>query len=137
MMTPPISLDLHNYRIESLFSFKATGLDQAGPLYVRIPDEDTVLKVYILLLTFSSSRGIHLELTSDVKFPSFIRGFKRFMSRRDILDVSVNKNFKTFQSIEVKRFILQQIIQKFILPASSWRGERARWGDFMNGLSGL
>lgn len=137
MMTPPVSLDLPNYRIDSLFSFKATGLDQTGPLYVRISDEDTVLKVYILLLTFSSSRGIHLELTSDVKVPSFIRGFKRFMSRREILDVSVNKNFKTFQSIEVKRFILQQIIQKFILPASSWRGEGARWGDFMNGLSGL
>lgn len=136
-MTPPASPDLSNYTINSLFSFKATGLDFAGLLYVRTSEEDAVLKVYILLLTFSSSRGIHLELTSDVKFPSFIRGFKRFMSRRDILDVSVNKNFKTFQSIEVKRFILQQIIQKFILPASSWRGERARWGDFMNGLSGL
>lgn len=95
------------------------------------------MKVYILLLTCANSWGIHLELTPGMEVPSFIRGFKRFMSRRDILDVSVNKNFKTFQSIEVKRFILQQIIQKFILPASSWRGERARWGDFMNGLSGL
>ena len=117
-MTPPASPDLSNYTINSLFSFKATGLDFAGLLNVRTSQEDAVLKVYILLLTCANSWGIHLELTPGTEVPSFIRGFKRFMLRIGIPDVVVSDNFKSFQSNE---FTLQhQIIQKFILPASSW-----------------
>ena len=117
-MTPPASPDLSNYTINSLFSFKAIGLDFAGLLYVRTSEEDAVLKVYILLLTCANSWGIHLELTPGMEVPSFIRGFKRFMLRIGIPDVVVSDNFKSFQSNE---FTLQhQIIQKFILPASSW-----------------
>ena len=127
-MTPPVSPDLPNYRIDSLFSFKATGLGYAGPLYVRTSEKDAVLKVYVLLLTCASSRVIHLELTPDMQVPCS----KLFMSRRGIPGVVVSDKFKTFQSIEVKGFMLQhQIIQKFILPASPW------WGDFMKGLSDL
>ena len=81
------------------------------------------MKVYILLLTCANSWGIHLELTPGMEVPSFIRGFKRFMLRIGIPDVVVSDNFKSFQSNE---FTLQhQIIQKFILPASSWWGN---WG---------
>ena len=47
-MAPPVSPDLPNYRIDSLFSFKATGLDYPGPLYVRTCEYDAVSKVYIL-----------------------------------------------------------------------------------------
>ena len=111
-MTPPASPDLSNYTINSLFSFKATGLDFAGLLYVRTSQEDAVLKVYILLLTCANSWGIHLELTPGMEVPSFIRGFKRFMLRIGIPDVVVSDNFKSFQSNE---FTLQhQIIQKFM-----------------------
>ena len=125
-MTPPASPDLSNYTINSLFSFKATGLDFAGLLYVRTSEEDAVLKVYILLLTCANSWGIHLELTPGMEVPSFIRGFKRFMLRIGIPDVVVSDNFKSFQSNE---FTLQhQIIQKFILPASSW------WGNWGGGV---
>ena len=54
-----------------------------------------------------------------MQIPSFIRGFKHFMSRRGIPDVVVSNKLKTFQSVEVKRFMLQhQIIQKFISLAS-------------------
>ena len=45
------------------------------------------------------------------------------MSRIDIPGVVVSNDFKTFQSTEVKRFMLQdQIILKSILPASPWNG---------------
>ena len=47
-MAPPVSPDLPNYKIDSLFSFKATGLDYPGPLYVRTCEYDAVSKVYIL-----------------------------------------------------------------------------------------
>ena len=81
-MIPPFSPDLPNYRIDSLFSFKVTGLDYAGPLYVATSGKSALLKVYNLLLTCASSWAIHLELIPDMQVPSFIRGFKHFMLRR-------------------------------------------------------
>ena len=48
-MTPPVSQDLPNYRIDSLFSFKATGMDYAGPLNVRTSENDAVLKVCFIV----------------------------------------------------------------------------------------
>ena len=110
-MTPPVSPDLPNYRIDSLFLFKATGLDFAGSLYVRTSGKDVVLKLHILLLTCARSRAIHFQSTPDMQVPSFMRGFKRFMLRRGILDVVVSD--KTFQSIEVKRFMLCYNIRLF------------------------
>ena len=56
-MTPPVSPDLLNYTIDSSFLFTATGLDYAGPLYVRTSEKNSVFKLYILLLAFASSRA--------------------------------------------------------------------------------
>ena len=58
----------------------------------------------------------------------FLRGFKRFMARRGAPDVIVNDNFKTFKSLEVKRFMVSQgVTQQFILPASPcWGGSYER-----------
>ena len=46
-------------------------------------------------------------LTPGMQVPAFIRGFKRSMTRIVIPNVAVSNNFKTFQSMEVKRFMLQ------------------------------
>ena len=60
---------------------------------------------------------------------SFIRVFKRFISRKGKPSVTVHDNFKTFKSKVVKRFMLQlEIKQRFILPASPW------WGGFYERL---
>ena len=81
---PPSSPDLPDYRVNYLtHAFQATGLDFAGPLFV---------KEYILLLTCASSRAIHLELVPDMSVSGFLRGFKRFMPRRGVPDVIVNDN---------------------------------------------
>ena len=83
----------------------------------------------MLLLTCSSSRGIHLELTTDMSIEGFLRGFKRFIARRGIPAIVINDNFKTFRSREVKQYMLRQgVKQQFILPASPW------WGGFYERL---
>ena len=124
----PESPDSPEFRIDhSGFAFQATGLDFAGPLYVK--NNSGIDKVYILLLTCASSRAIHLELVKDMSVEGFLRGFKRFIARRGVPEVIINDNFKTFKSREVKRFILGQgIKQRFILPASPW------WGGFYERL---
>ena len=104
-MIPLVSLDLPNYRMDSLFSFKATGLDYAGTLYIRVFEKDAVLKVYILLLTCASSRAIHLKLTADMQVPSLIRGFKR-LCREEVYRTLPLALILIFQSMKVKRFML-------------------------------
>ena len=80
---------------------------------------DAPSKAYILLLTCTSSRAIHLELVHDMKAPAFIRAFKRFIARCGMPDIVISDNFKTFKSIEVKRFMTHNnITKKFILPAA-------------------
>ena len=119
-MIPPPPPDLPEFRVNHMLnSFQAT-----GPLFVRNFCKDTS-KVYILLLTCATSRAIHLELVPDMRAAAFLRGFKRFMARRGIPDLTIHDNFKTFRSSEVKQFFTQlQIQRKFILPASPW------WGGF-------
>ena len=124
----PGSPDLPEFRVDhSRCAFQVTGLDFAGPLYVKNNSNND--KVYILLLTCASSRAIHLELTMDMSIEGFLRGFKRFIARRGIPDVVINDNFKTFRSTDVKQYMLRQgIKQQFILPASPW------WGGFYERL---
>ena len=117
---PLLLPDLPDYRVNYLtHAFQATGLDFAGPLFVKEGSKKT--KAYILLLTCASSRAIHLELVPDMSVSSFLRGFKRFMARRGVPDVIVNDNFKTFEAVEVTRFMVSHgITQRFILPVSPW-----------------
>ncbi|CAB4006307.1 PREDICTED: uncharacterized protein LOC100197852 [Paramuricea clavata] len=127
-MCAPASPDLPQCRIDhSGFAFQATGLDFAGPLFVK--DGSETAKTYILLLTCATSRAIHLELVYSMSSDGFLRGFRRFVARRGVPDVIINDNFKTFKSVEVKRFMsCQGIRQQFILPASPW------WGGFYERL---
>jgi hypothetical protein len=109
------------------YAFQFTGLDFAGPLFIK--DGLKNEKSYILLLTCASSRAIHLELVPDMSIHGFLRGFKRFVARRGVPDFVISDNFKTFRSSEVKKFmLLQGIRQRFILPASPW------WGGFYERL---
>ena len=124
----PSSPDLPEYRVDHMaYAFQFTGLDFAGPLFIK--DGLKNEKSYILLLTCASSRAIHLELVPDMSIHGFLRGFKRFVARRGVPDFVISDNFKTFRSSEVKKFmILQGIRQRFILPASPW------WGGFYERL---
>ena len=127
-LLPPETPDLPDYRVNTLYAFQCTGLDYAGPLFIK-SNTDTSLKVYILMFTCASSRALHLELTPDMKALVFVRAFERFTARRGTPDVVVNDNFKTFKLSVVKKFMLcLGVRQKFILPTSPW------WGRFYERL---
>ena len=127
-MCAPASPDLPQSRIDhSGFAFQATGLDFAGPLFMK--ESSGTVKAYILLLTCATSRAVHLELVYSMSSDGFLRGFRRFVARRGVPDLIINDNFKTFKSSKVKRFMsCQGIKQQFILPASPW------WGGFYERL---
>ena len=84
---------------------------------------DVPSKAYILLLTCTFSRAIPFELVHDMKAPAFIPAFKRFIERCGMPNIVISDNFKTFKSIEVKRFMMHiNSTQKFIFPAAPWVG---------------
>ena len=115
-MRAPPSPDLPDFRVDhSGHAFQETGLDFAGPLFVKGDSKHE--KTYILLLTCATSRAIHLELVQDMSIGGFLRRFKRFMARRGSPDVIIHDNFKTLKASAVKKFmLLQGIKQNFILP---------------------
>ena len=84
----PESSSLPSYRLAVEFAFETTGLDFAGPLYVKDIYSKTSSnsnKCYILLFTCSTTRNVHLELTPSMHDVSVIRAIKRFLARRGII----------------------------------------------------
>ena len=93
--------DLPALRVSNDPPFTNVGLDFAGPLYIRDKGNDrdeNSGKVYILLFTCASTRAVHLEVTPTLSVPSFLRAFRRFVSRRGTPALLISDNAKTFRA---------------------------------------
>ena len=130
-LAPPETPALPSYRVNCNHAFENTGLDFAGPLYCKGDHSSSgeMYKCYVLLFTCCVTRAVHLELTTNVNSNSVILALRRFISRRGIPRLFISDNFKTFKSVDVKRFCnTKEIVWKFILERSPW------WGGFYNWL---
>ena len=127
--------DLPQVRVSEDPPFTHTGLDFAGPLYVKDKSAEAKEdKVHVCLFTCASVRGVHLELTRGLDVNSFLLAFHRFTSRRGLPATIISDNAKTFKcsskevvkiarSNEVMRFLAnQQITWKFIVEKAPWWG---------------
>ena len=120
------------FTIQFSYFFENVGLDYSGPLFYRNVVENMMQKCYILLFTCSVSRAIHLELTNNLGAEPPKLAIYKFISRRGTPSCFISNNFKTFKSMEIKRFIINLGIKwKFILEHSQW------WGEFYERLVGL
>ena len=54
-------------------------------------------KCYLLLITCTSTRPVHLEATTDVNANSLSLALRRFIPRRCIPNMIISNNFKTFK----------------------------------------
>ena len=134
----PPTAPLPQFRVEESPAFTSTGIDFAGPLFVRrgAKEKGDMLKVYIALFTCGSSRAVHLDVVPDLSAETFIRSFKRFICRRGIPRLVVSDNAKTFKTAarflssifelpEVQSFLLNHKVKwKFNLERAPW------WGGF-------
>ena len=139
--TPP-SPDLPPERVSDAPPFVNTGLDFVGPLFIRKHGTDSLSndKVYILLFTCASTRGVHLELTPSLDVPSFLRAFRRFVGRRGLPSRLLSDNAKTFRAAskeimklsrapEVTTYLTNnRITWSFIVEKAPW------WGGFWERL---
>ena len=94
---PP--LPNHKVNVKYLFSV-------SGSLYVKtIEANNKGEKAYILLITCTSTRAVHLELTHDLGAQLCIGALRRFIVKKGIPKLMISDNAKTFEATETKEFL--------------------------------
>ena len=122
-------------RITASRPFQVTGIDFAGPLYVK--GKLPLRKCYIALFTCATVRAVHLELCSDLTTDTFRLAFQRFIGRRGLPHTVYSDNAQTFQAANRELAELWQALSatkthahiaqhgitwKFIAPRAAWWG---------------
>lgn len=126
----PLPLD----RVRDSRIFEITGLDFAGPLYLK-----GKIKVWICIFTCAVYRAVHLELVSSLSVASFIQTLRRFIARRGRPLKIYSDNGTNFTGTvnmlssidwqQIQEFSTAQKIEwRFNIPASAW------WGGFWERL---
>ena len=111
----PKASQLPEFRVKEKHAFSSVGIDFAGPLYVKSKSVQNK-KVYLALFTCGVSRALHLELVPDLSTETFLRCFKRFVSRRGVPSLVVTDNAKTFKAASKRLLAIfkSQEIQTFL-----------------------
>ena len=122
--SPPPFPPLPKSRVVFEEPFSTTGVDYAGPLFVKtIEMQSAKSKAYILLFTCTTSRAVHLELTPDLRSSACVRGLKRFIARRGTPQRIISDNAKTFKAAETRQFLADRGISwQFNVPRAPWMG---------------
>ena len=101
-------------------------------------------KAYILLITCSLSRVVHLELVQSQKLEEFNICFKRFLARRGRPQKVYSDNAKTFKAAAdwVKAIIKSERFQDYLSESciSKWQFNLSRapwWGGQFERMVGL
>jgi len=89
---------LPDFRVTEQPPFMYTGVDFAGPLYIKTPGTPNMSKVWLCLFTCCVTRAVHLEIVPDLTADSFIRCFKCFTARRGIPHKMISDNGKAFKA---------------------------------------
>ena len=88
---------LPDFRTQRNRPYSFTGLDYMGPFTIKDPGaENFVSKVYVLMLTCTSSRSVHLEATRSLALNDFLMALDRFFSNRGIPYKIESDNYSTF-----------------------------------------
>ena len=127
---PPASPPLPAFRVKEAPAFTHTGVDYAGPLFIKSDNASRESKVWICLYTCCIVRAIHLEVVPDLTAQSFIRCFKRFSARRGFPTRMVSDNGTTFKAAsKMLRNIVKHPGVERSLSRIQWvfNMERAPW----------
>ena len=144
---PPPPPPLPEFRVSQSFPFSSVGIDYAGPLWIKQnafvsqrgrQNTHTTknVKTWICLFTCCVTRAVHIDLVVDLSSSSFIRCFKRFISRRGLPSRIITDNGSTFKAAskllksildhpEVKDFLSGiRVSWNFNIERAPW------WGGF-------
>ncbi|XP_065082000.1 uncharacterized protein LOC135704456 [Ochlerotatus camptorhynchus] len=91
--------NLPNYRITPSPVFSNTGVDYAGPVYLKEVGpgrKKTEYKAYIVVFICLATKAIHIEVVSNLTAENFIASLQRFISRRGMVTNMYSDNGTTF-----------------------------------------
>ena len=123
---------LPEFRVQPSSPFTHTGVDFAGPLFVKAAGVQENGKVWICLYTCCAVRAVHLDLVTDMTAEAFIRSFKRFTARRGFPQQLISDNGKTFKSAAktIKAVLSHPTVQQHFIKIGlewSFNVEKAPW----------
>jgi len=130
-----IEAPLPTDRVTPLRPFLVTGIDYAGPLFVKVGN--TLKKYYITLFTCATTRAEHLELLLDLSTDTFFLALLRFTGRCVLLNKIYTDNAQAFHvanrelrvfctvlsAAKTSQYFAEHgIIWKFNTPREAWWG---------------
>ena len=106
---------LPSFRVQEAPPFSHTGVDFAGPLYIKQP-ESKQAKVWIALYTCCVTRAVHLDLVPNMTTTAFLRSFKRFSARRGLPVSMISDNGRTFEAAakEIESVFTSREVEHFL-----------------------
>eukprot|EP00117_Sycon_ciliatum_P044560 scpid87342/ scgid32128/ len=103
-------------RVEHQQAFGLTGIDYAGPLYVR--NGDKTEKRWIVLFVCGKTRAVHLDLVDSLSTEAFLLVYRRFVARHGMPSKIRSDNATTFKAAADKVLVMWV----FNPPAAPWFG---------------
>ena len=109
-----------------------TGVDFAGPLYIKTQGLFTMKKPWICLFTCCATRAVHLEIVPDLTADSFLQCFKCFTATRGIPHKMISDNGKTFKAVVkgISTMLSSSVVQGYSANTGvqwSFNLEKAPW----------
>ncbi|XP_062556793.1 uncharacterized protein LOC134221620 [Armigeres subalbatus] len=103
---------LPDYRVNPSPVFNCTGIDYAGPFFIRSGIRRvTRIKAYVALFICMSSKAIHLELVSDLTSAAFLAALQRFVGRRGCPEKLISDNATNFRGADSELHELFKLFQ--------------------------
>jgi hypothetical protein len=90
--------NLPPHRIQQARAFLKTGVDFAGPLWIKqhTGRNSKSIKVYVAVFVCFDTKAIHHEAVSNLSSDAFIAAFKRFISPRGLCSDVFSDNGTNF-----------------------------------------
>ncbi|XP_062534977.1 uncharacterized protein LOC134204168 [Armigeres subalbatus] len=92
--------NLPEYRVVPAPVFARTGLDYAGPIYIKQGRRQARVKAYIAVFICMATKAIHLEVASDLTTEAFLAVLQRFVGRRGTPEQLHSDNATNFRGAQ-------------------------------------
>ncbi|KAK5977692.1 hypothetical protein GCK32_009436 [Trichostrongylus colubriformis] len=132
----PDMQDLPECRVRKSRPFNHVGIDFFGPITAK--ENEVLKKVYGLIITCTTTRLLHLELTEEMSTTAVLLALRRFFARRGVPSTIISDNAPSFvlgnevlrdtitstpssESLE-KTMATKGITWKTITPYAPWQG---------------
>ena len=141
-LNAPQMAPLPDMRVLRTRPFQHTGVDFAGPLYIKTNPGESA-KAYIALFTCATTRAVHLELTADMTAKTFRMALERFVAAWGMPNLMVSDNGSTFKAtaIDLERICKHPEVQSYLqVNYLSWKFNlslAAWWGGWFEKMVGL